>query len=381
MRRSGLAALATLVAATVCRGAEPTRSTLELWAAHNQLAVLDPTSGTTTSLIAIDEVINGVAFSPDGSRAFVGTSGRDAVPDKKKQGAEATTGGLYLIERGSKLAPRRITDGRIKEVHTSLDGKKLFALEWKVNAAPHDASAPKRPARRPEKEPFRLLTIDLASTELRTVASPLVGMDLYDFAVSPDQRTAVLLDPRHSSLRVFDLEKETPVETIPLAGGDAKDGSHRQAALAKLAVSRDGARVATLLNGGRRTGVLLFELSTRKRREALAPRGSQLRAGEFLPDGKSLVLLGIETLMLFDPEAGAVTRSVELPEAFTALALSPNGAEIALGAPAALRTEGARGGGLVEVWNVKDFTRRSRIALPMSVRVLEAAPPVADGAR
>src|SRR5262249_54406480 len=157
----------------------------------------------------------------------------------------------------------------------------------------------------------------LTPAEPRSAGSVVAGMDLYDFAVSPDGRTAYLLDPGHNQLRVLELASGVFLDLVKLDGGKAADGSGYQASLPKLAVSPDGSRAAVLQSGPARTGVLLLDLDARTRRQALIPAGSNVRAGRFLPDGKRLLALSLERLLLLDLEAGKLERTVPLKETFT----------------------------------------------------------------
>jgi DNA-binding beta-propeller fold protein YncE len=337
----------------------PAAAADELYVAHNRLLIVDTGRRRPVAEIPIDEVVNGIAFSRDG--AFLGTSGGKDLA--------ASSGGLYLADAAARRVLRKLSSDPVKEVRVSPDGKGLHVLEWRVRVEEKTGGRKK-----PVAEPFRLQSYDITGPEPKPVRSVGVGVDLYDLAVSPDGRTAYLLDPGHNGLRVLDLEQGTFVQVLELEGGRKADGTHFEAALSKMAVSPDGARAAVLQSGSSRTGALVVDLDKRTRRQVLFPAGSNLRAGRYTPDGKSILALSLERLLVLDPEAGTVVRTVALRETFTSMAVSSDGSEVYLGAPVALRTKEARGGGLVTVLDGRTLARLEDVPIPITVKFLALAP-------
>ena len=332
----------------------------EIFVAHNQIVVLDSAARSQVAEVPLNEVINAIAFSPDGERAFVGTSGgKDPA---------ASLGGLYLLDVARHKVSRKLLQNPVKEARVSPDGRRLHLLEWQVRTGERAGK------KKPVKEPFQFRTLDITGGEARSLGALTVGMDLYDLAVSPDQKTAYLLDPGHNGLRVLDLESGAFVELISLSGGRKSEGTYFEAAPAKLVLASGGARAAVLQNGPARTGILSIDLDARVRRQVLIPNHATLRAGRFLADGKRMLAVSPGRLLVLDVEAGELLRSIPLRETFTSLAISQDGSEVYLGSPVALKTEAARGRGLVEVRDGESFALLTQIPVPITVKFLQVAP-------
>jgi DNA-binding beta-propeller fold protein YncE len=343
--------------------APPNRATLgqEIWTAHDQIVIFDASSRKRLETIAVDEVVNGIAFSLDGSLAFVGTSG-GKDPEKSR-------GGLLVVDAAARKVLEKVTENPVKEVRLAPGGKSLHILDWKVRQEERPGGK-----KRPVADPFYLRAFDVSGPRLREIASVAAGMDLYDFAVSPDGKTAYLLDPTHNALRVMDLPSGLFSGIVDLTGGKKSDGTWFESAPAKLVLEDAGARAAVLLNGSSRTGVVLVDLDRRTRRQIILENGSSIRAGCFLPDGKTLAVVALQRILVIDLEAGKLLRMIPLPETFGSIAVSRDGKEIYLGAPVALRTAGALGGGLVQVRDGESFGLLTDIPVPITVKFLHAAP-------
>ncbi len=332
----------------------------EIFVAHNQIVVIDSAARSPVAEVPLNEVVNGIAFTPDGERAFVGTSGgKDPA---------ASRGGLYLLDVAKRKVAKKLLQNPVKELRISPDGKRVHLLEWEVRT--EERAGKKKPV----KEPFQLRTLDVSGEEAKSLAAVTVGMDLYDLAISPDQKTAYFLDPGHNGLRILDLGSGGFVEVVNLSGGKKSDGTYFEAAPAKLVLASGGARAAVLQNGPSRTGVLSIDLDARTRRQVLFPHGSSLRAGQFLPDGKRMLAVSLGRLQVLDLEGGQLLQSLPLLETFTSLALSQDGTEVYLGAPVALKTENARGRGMVEVRDGESFALLTQISVPITVKFLQVAP-------
>jgi DNA-binding beta-propeller fold protein YncE len=341
--------------------APPAGPRIEIYAAHNQIEVFDASERKAVGRIDIDEVVNGIAFSRDGSRAYVGTSG-GKDPEKSR-------GGVYVIDTESRKRLSKISESPVKALRTHCGGKLLHILEWNVHLAEQTGGKKK-----PVAEQFHLRTFSLEGPEPRSVSSVAVGMDLYDFTVSPDGKTAYLLDPGHNQLRIMELPGGRFLEVMDLAAGQKDDGTYREAAPARLVLDPGGAQAAVLLNGSARTGAVLLDLDGRTRKGLVVQNGSNLRDGAFLPGGKRMLLLALSRLLVLDLAEGKLVQAVPLTEVFTSLALSPTGDEVYLGAPVALRTPEARGGGLVEVLEGGSFAPLARMAVPITVKLIALAP-------
>jgi DNA-binding beta-propeller fold protein YncE len=339
-------------------------SAQEIFIAHDQILVLDAAKRTQIARIPLDEVVNGIAFSKGGDRVFVGSSGGKDLSKSR--------GGLYLIDAASHRVIEKLSGDPVKEVRVSADGKRVHYLDWKVH---QEERAGRK--KRPVKEPFRLRTFDISGERPRPLGSALAGMDLYDLAVSPDGKTAYLLDPGHNELRLLDPGAGTFLEIVRLEGGKPAEGTGYQAALAKMALAPEGTRAAVLQSGPARTGILLLDLDARSRRQLLVPGGSNLRAAAFLPGGKRLLGLSLERLLVLDLVEGKLEKTVPLKETFTSLALSASGSEVYLGAPVALKTKEARGGGMLEVLSGQTFELLAQVPVPITVKLLAVSPVLA----
>ena len=334
----------------------------EIWAAHDQILIFDAKSREKAGEIAIDEVVNGIAFSKDGTRAFIGTSG-SKDPNK-------SLGGLYMADTRTRRILSKVTSDPVKDLHVHPGGKRLHVLDWKVRQEERPGGK-----KRPVKEQFQLHTLEITEAEPRRLFTVAAGMDLYDFAVSPDERTAWLLDPGHSLLRIMDLPAGTFADPIDLSGGRRADGTNFEAAPAKLVVDTARRHAGVLLNGPARVGVLLLDLDQRIRKLVLIQNGSNLRAGRFTPDGKRFLAVSLERLLVLDLEAGRLLKSVPLKESFTSIAVSGTGKEIYLGAPVVLKTRDFLGGGMVEVRDGESFAPLTQMATSITVKFIALAPP------
>ncbi len=339
----------------------PAAPALEIYAAHNQIVVFDASERKALGQVPIDEVVNGIAFSRDGTRAYIGTSG-GKDPGKSQ-------GGVYVLDTSTRKVLSKVSESPVKALRTHPGGKLLHVLEWNVRMEERTGGKKK-----PVADQFRLRTFDLSGEEPRSVSSVVAGMDLYDLAVSPDGRTAYLLDPGHNQLRIMDLPGGRFVEVLDLSAGKKAEGTYHEAAPARLVLDPGGSRAAVLLNGTARTGVVLLELDARTRKGVVVPNGSNLRDGAFLPGGKRMLLLALQRILVLDLEAGKLAQAVPLTEVFTSIAVSPAGDEVYLGAPVAVRTREAQGGGLVEVRDGESFSRLAQMAVPITVKFIALAP-------
>jgi hypothetical protein len=199
-------------------------------------------------------------------------------------------------------------------------------------------------------------------------------MDLYDFVVSPDGKTAYLLDPSHNQLRILELPGGRFIEVMDLAGGEKGDGTYREAAPARLVLDLGGGRAAVLLDGAARSGVVLLSLDERTRKGLVVQNGANIRDGAFLPGGRRMVLLALRRLLVLDLGEARIVQAVPLGEVFTSLAVSPTGDELYLGAPVSVRAPESRRGGLVAVLDGSTYAPLDQIAVPITVKFIVLAP-------
>jgi DNA-binding beta-propeller fold protein YncE len=357
-----LAILLPLSAAEDPPKAKPAaRPHLEIYAAFNQIEVIDAAERKQVGRIDIDEVVNGIAFSRDGSRAYIGTSGG--------KDARNGQGGIYVLDPGTRKVLSKVSESPVKALRTHPAGKLLHALEWNVRFAERPGGKKK-----PVAEQFQLRSYDLSGPEPRSVGSVAAGMDLYDFVVSPDGKTAYLLDPSHSQLRIMELPGGRFIELMDLSGGEKGDGTYREVAPARLVLDPGGARAAVLLDGAARSGVEIFSLDERTRKGLVVQNGSNIRDGAFLPGGRRMVLLALRRLLVLDIAEARVVQAVPLGEVFTSLAVAPAGDELYLGAPVSVRAAESRRGGLVAVLDGATFDPLDQIAVPITVKFIVLAP-------
>jgi WD40 repeat protein len=207
--------------------------------------------------------ISAVAFSPDGSRLFVGTYGRVAMWDLA---TGTVTGHLEGI------------DGAVHHLAFSPDGK-LLGVGGGLPARSgtvllYDAASPARPVKK------------------------LAGHTdvVYDFAWSPNS-ARIATASFDKQVRIWDAAAGATTQTI-------KDHSD---VVYAVAFSPDG---AFIVSGGKDKSVKLFKTDTGKSIRALTGHNAEVLAVAVAPDGKSILSTGVEpALRWWNPEDGSVTRN------------------------------------------------------------------------
>lgn len=208
--------------------------------------------------------VSALAFSPDGTRLYVGTYGRVSIWDPV---AGKVLGHLDGVE------------GAVHQVRFSRDGKRIGVAGGKAaisgSVLIYDGTAPGKPLRR------------------------LAGHAdvVYDFAWAPDGKR-IATAGFDKQVRLWDVEAGKDVLTL-------KDHSDSVTA---VAFSPDGRH---LVSAGKDKSIKLFEAHTGKAVRAFTGHREEVLAVAFSPDGKAILSTGVEPqIRWWNAETGASLRTV-----------------------------------------------------------------------
>ena len=268
----------------------------------------------------------GMVWSPDGDELV--THGRGGVERWGVNGARTTSCGSArppIVRRGGgltfdgplcELASGRVSDAYVQPLAHARDGTRVLVqreggLALYENGALRDAPVP-APSCDGGFCPERLaadrglsrvavasergvIVVELASGRRTTIAAPRRAGTLGSLRLAPDGSALAEVRREPDAVRVVDVATRRERFAVPLPE-----------ALAQIVFSDDGASVAI----GTSSSVEVRDARTGR---VLASSASvrSFRDLRFTPDGKLLVVRGLEELVIVDVEGGDVRRRVE----------------------------------------------------------------------
>lgn len=317
MHRTGLiAAAVALVAAGACKSKEtpaspeaPARAAERsaaqslvldvprdvIYAGSSHVRVVDAAAGQVVAGIDLSRSITAFAFTGDGQRGFVAAS--DGVRE------------LDLDTHGVKA---QLTHRPARGVTVSDDGERLLVVEHEVVV---------RADKTREVKPFELVTLDLATGA--ELGRDTIGLAV--LAVVPSSSPS-----RHHLIVARSGEVRLVKPPAALSGGtvfDLRAGIQNDAVFGVrgyVARSPDGARAYLPLEG-EPSRVAEIDLETGAARLIDLGGPVPLRGLAVTPDGKTLVVNGLQAALLVDLDRGAVSARVELGGAHMDAAVSIDG--------------------------------------------------------
>lgn len=270
-----------------------------VYAASAHIRVVDVGLGQTVSGLQLQRAITSIAFSPEGSFAYVGASD-----------------GLREVDAERHQLGRHLSTAPVRQVLVSPDGGHVYFLE-------HDVVLREGGGREPSA--FRLVRYDRETGELETqVVGERVLLALPPFE---GRHGLVLFESGVLSL-VKAGDPWTEARPIELGVG-ASPSPGISIPRPYLALSAD-ARRAYLPVEGEPSRVLEIELSTGATRSLSLGGARLLRGLAVSPDGTRLVVNGSDRLLVLQLPSGEPLGELSLEQAHTGASMSSDGRRVYL---------------------------------------------------
>lgn len=305
----------------------------------------DPETGEALRLVAnLHATMRSLAFSPDGETlAFAGDDGAIRFLDRKT-GSQET---LLSEQPGGLCTVAFSPDGKTFLTVPSEGKPQIWNLDTKqslkeltgdggntVPASPNGMEPPREADLSPQTAIFspdgRAVLVATRGGQVR-IWSPDTGQLLQTVSGHEDVVTALAMSSQSKTLYTTGLDgkflvwpAQLPLQSslykLPIASGEVW----------ALALSPDG---KTLAVGGKNGLVELWDLATLQRQRKLEGFGGTVDCLDFSADGKLLAAAGWreKSAVVWHVESGEVARKVTGADRMNALAISPDGQQLAVG--------------------------------------------------
>jgi DNA-binding beta-propeller fold protein YncE len=263
-----------------------------LYVASNRIEVIDSETGKLLTEIPVGHFVFDIAFSSDGSRAYL-----------------AVDEGVLEVDATKHAVIGRILDGPTFRVALSADGKHLYALG---NGFRRLADGQQ------EALPSHLTTFDLAQ---RTVVSRHpVGDRAEDMALVAGQ--AAVTYPQQRELSLVSLTDGATASRT--AFNEKTDAETAPGFINGLATSPEGARIY-LGQFGDQSEIHVVDVATGARTALPFKHEGFITGVEVSPDGRALYVTTRNHLAIMDAATGAERAFIPLGGAHMKMALSRDG--------------------------------------------------------
>lgn len=251
------------------------------WISSNHIQVVDLDTATVVGRIPLQEFIHDMEFSPDGSVAYV-----------------ASSGGLRVADADKLEFTQRVSEAPSRGVVVSADGKHVAAIH---KAAPADALAARKAGL--PLPPSMVAVYDAASMTQES-SFPVSG-NTFDLAIAPDGLTLYALNPHEGTVESFGLTGVAG-PTVRIVEQDMV-GPH-QAMLSELALSPDGTRLVVAVTNADDSWLAEVDLAGKRAAEQQVLSQSlghsrRIQGVRWDDDGSGVFVTAINSLVKYN-EAG-----------------------------------------------------------------------------